>query len=140
VPIQIACGSESLWQALCGVLGWDPAQPEFVSNPERVAHRDSLVERLETHFASEPAEHWLSLLDAAGVPAGKVRSLDDVYAWEQTRSQGLVLSVDHPALGEIELPGSPLRFDDNGFSGGRPTHSAPPLLGEHTEAVRAEFG
>ena len=138
-PIQIACGSESLWKALCTVLHWDPEQPGFATNPERVANRASLVEQLEAHFASEPAEHLLTLLDGAGVPAGKVRTLDDVYAWEQTRSQGLVLSVDHATLGEIELPGSPLRFDDNNYSGGRPSHIAPPLLGEHTDAVRAEF-
>jgi crotonobetainyl-CoA:carnitine CoA-transferase CaiB-like acyl-CoA transferase len=139
-PIQIACGSESLWRALCGALGWDPAQEGFATNPERVANRPSLVERLEAHFAGRPAEHWLSLLAEAGVPSGKVRTLDDVYGWEQTRSQGLVLSVDHPTLGDIELPGSPLRFDDNPYSGGRPTHTAPPLLGEHTDAIRAEFG
>jgi crotonobetainyl-CoA:carnitine CoA-transferase CaiB-like acyl-CoA transferase len=139
-PIQIACGSESLWRALCGALGWDPAAEGFATNPERVARRPALVARLEKHFAAEPAEHWLALLDGAGVPCGKVRSIDDVYAWEQTRSQGLVLTVDHATLGPIELPGSPLRFDDNAFSGGRETHLAPPLLGQHTEAVRAEFG
>jgi crotonobetainyl-CoA:carnitine CoA-transferase CaiB-like acyl-CoA transferase len=139
-PVQIACGSESLWRALCGALGWDPAEDGFATNPERVAHRASLVERLEAHFADRPAEHWLALLADAGVPSGKVRSLDDVYEWEQTRSQGLVLSVDHPTLGDIELPGSPLRFDDNSYSGGRPTHTAPPLLGEHTDLIRAEFG
>ena len=138
-PIQIACGSESLWRALCGALGWDPALDGFATNPERVAHRSALVEQLEKHFAGEPAEHWLALLDGAGVPCGKVRSIDDVYAWEQTRSQGLVLTVDHATLGTIELPGSPLRFDDNPYSGGREAHVAPPLLGEHTDAVRAEF-
>jgi crotonobetainyl-CoA:carnitine CoA-transferase CaiB-like acyl-CoA transferase len=139
-PIQIACGSESLWRALCGALGWDAAAEGLATNPERVAHRPALVDRLERHFAGKPAEHWLSLLDGAGVPCGKVRSLDDVYDWAQTRSQGLVLGVDHATLGTIELPGSPLRFDDNPYSGGRETHLAPPLLGQHTEAVRAEFG
>ncbi|GAB7004148.1 CoA transferase [Nocardioides sp. AN3] len=139
-PIQIACGSDSLWKALCTALDWDPAESGFATNPERVSNRPALVERLEQHFAAGPAEHWLRLLDEAGVPAGKVRSLDDVYTWDQTRSQGLVLTVDHPTLGTIELPGSPLRFDDNSYSGGRADHAAPPLLGEHTEAVRAEFG
>jgi len=138
-PIQIACGSEALWRALCTALGWSPDEDGFATNPERVARRDVLIERLESLFATADAEHWLALLAQAGVPSGKVRSLDDVYTWEQTRSQGLLLSVDHPTLGEIELPGSPLRFDDNRFSGGRSEHLAPPLLGQHTDAVRAEF-
>jgi crotonobetainyl-CoA:carnitine CoA-transferase CaiB-like acyl-CoA transferase len=62
--------------------------------------------------------------------------MDDVYAWEQVRSQGLVLEVDHPAYGSVELTGSPLRFDDNAFSGGREQHQPPPLLGEHGAAIR----
>lgn len=139
-PIQIACGSESLWRALCAALGWSASGDGFATNPERVAHRAELIARLEAHFATAGAEHWLALLDGAGVPAGKVRSLDDVYTWDQTLSQGLVISVEHATLGEIELPGPPLRFDDNTYAGGRSDHVAPPLLGQHTEAIRAEFG
>jgi crotonobetainyl-CoA:carnitine CoA-transferase CaiB-like acyl-CoA transferase len=135
-PIQIACGSEGLWRALCSALGWDPAESGFATNPERVANRDGLIERLESLFAAEDAEHWLSLLASAGVPAGKVRSMDDVYSWDQTLSQGLLLSVDHSTLGSVNLPGSPIRFDDNAFSGGRPTHEAPPTLGQHNQSIR----
>ena len=58
---------------------------------ERVANRDALIERLESLFADRAAEHWLALLADAGVPSGKVRSMDDVYSWDQTLSQGLML-------------------------------------------------
>jgi crotonobetainyl-CoA:carnitine CoA-transferase CaiB-like acyl-CoA transferase len=51
-------------------------------------------------------------------------------------SQGLLLSVDHSTLGAIDLPGSPLRFDDNTHSGGRSSHEAPPTLGQHNESIR----
>ncbi|MBB6629095.1 CoA transferase [Nocardioides sp. KIGAM211] len=136
-PIQIACGSEGLWRALCGALDLDVADPRFATNVLRVEHRDALVALLEAHFATDPAEHWLALLADAGVPSGKVRSLDDVYAWEQTLSQGLLLSVEHATQGVLQLPGSPLRFDDNAFSGGRSTHAAPPTLGQHDDAIRA---
>jgi crotonobetainyl-CoA:carnitine CoA-transferase CaiB-like acyl-CoA transferase len=135
-PIQIACGSEGLWRALCAALGWDPTEPGFATNPERVANRDALIAKLESFFAAENAEHWLSLLASAGVPSGKVRSMDDVYSWEQTLSQGLLLEVSHPTLGSVDLPGSPLRFDDNPFSGGRSVHTAPPTLGQHNESIR----
>jgi crotonobetainyl-CoA:carnitine CoA-transferase CaiB-like acyl-CoA transferase len=135
-PIQIACGSEGLWRALCSALSWDPAESGFATNPERVANRDALITKLESQFAPDGAEHWLALLAEAGVPAGKVRAMDDVYAWEQTLSQGLLLSVDHSTLGSISLPGSPLRFDDNSHSGGRSSHEAPPTLGQHSESIR----
>ena len=63
--------------------------------------------------------------------------MDDVYSSDQALSQGLLLSVDHATLGPLDLPGSPLRFDDNAFSGGRATHAAPPTLGQHDESIRA---
>jgi len=138
-PIQIACGSENLWRAFCAEFGLDAVDPRFATNADRVAHRDELIALIESHFADGPAEEWLGRLAAAGVPAGKVRTLDDVYTWEQTLSQGLLLSVDHPALGPLKLPGSPLRFDDNVYAGGRAEHLPPPSLGQHSEAIRAEL-
>lgn len=135
-PVQIACGSEGLWRALCGALGWDPAEDGFATNAERVANRDALIVRIDSLFAAEPAEHWLALLSEAGVPSGKVRSMDDVYSWDQVLSQGLLLSVEHSTQGELKLPGSPIRFDDNPFSGGRSEHVAPPTLGQHNESIR----
>ncbi|GAA4692827.1 CoA transferase [Nocardioides conyzicola] len=135
-PVQIACGSEGLWRALCGAFGWDPAEPEFATNALRVANRDALIERMETFFADEPAEHWLAALSVAGVPSGKVRSMDDVYSWDQVLSQGLLLTVDHATQGSLDLPGSPIRFDDNPYSGGRSEHLAPPTLGQHDASIR----
>jgi crotonobetainyl-CoA:carnitine CoA-transferase CaiB-like acyl-CoA transferase len=125
-PVQVAVGSEGLWQKFAAATGLDPQEPRFATNRDRVAHRDDLIAAIESHFATEPAEHWLELLLAAGIPAGKVRS----------QSQGLLLEVDHPAYGALQLSGSPLRFDDNPFSGGRATHVAPPTLGQHSARIR----
>ena len=88
-------------------------------------------------FASYPSSELLALLAEIGVPAGEVRTLDRVYDWEQTRSQGLALEVEHPVLGTVTLPGPPLRFDDNAYAGGRSSHTPPPGLGEHSAAIRA---
>jgi crotonobetainyl-CoA:carnitine CoA-transferase CaiB-like acyl-CoA transferase len=136
-PVQVAVGSENLWRKFAASVGLDADEERFHTNRERVAHWSDLVAVIEGIFAAEPAEHWLALLQAAGIPAGKVRSMDDVYAWDQVRSQGLVLEVEHPAYGRMDLTGSPLRFDENAFSGGREQHLPPPLLGEHNDAIRA---
>ena len=135
--LQVAVGSEGLWRRFATALGLDPDDPRFGVNQDRVAHRDDLVAAIERVLATDTAEHWLTVLLAAGVPAGRVRSMDEVYQWDQTRSQGLALEVDHPAYGHLTLPGSPLRFDDQTYSGGRPEHLAPPLLDQHGDAVRA---
>jgi len=135
-PLQVAAGSEGIWHTFATALGLDPDDPRFGVNRDRVAHRDELIAAVERVLTTDTAEHWLKVLLAAGVPAGRVRTLDEVYDWEQTRSQGLVLGVDHAAYGRLTLPGSPLRFDDNAHSGGRADHAAPPLLDEHGDAIR----
>ena len=135
-PIQIACGSEGLWQKFCKAFDLDAADPHFATNADRVGRRDELIEVIEGLFTDRTAEDVLAALAEAGVPSGKVRTLDDVYGWEQTRSQGLVVSVDHETLGTLELPGSPIRFDDDAHSGGRATHMAPPTLDQHGDAIR----
>jgi crotonobetainyl-CoA:carnitine CoA-transferase CaiB-like acyl-CoA transferase len=138
--VQIACGNDDQWLRLCAVLALPTADPAFATNSDRVAHRGRVTADIEAVLRTRPADHWLDLFSAAGVPAGRVRQLDEVYAWEQTRSQGLVVEVDHPSLGRIELPGSALRFDDQLHSGGRQQHTPPPLLGEHDLAVRSWLG
>ncbi|MDQ6522041.1 CoA transferase [Nocardioides sp. LHD-245] len=136
-PVQIACGSEKLWQTFATEFGIDPAAPGFATNPERVTNRDATIALVEGVLADLTAEEALARLDGAGVPAGKVRTLDDVYAWEQTLSQGLLIDVEHTTLGDIQLPGPTLRFDDNAYAGGREQHVAPPTLGQHNDEIRA---
>ena len=90
--------------------------------------------QIEQAFGKESMDHWLPLLTEIGVPAGEVRTIDRVYEWDQTRSQGLLIDVAHQTLGGISLPGPPLRFDDGGA---RAEHLAPPTLGQHDAQVRA---
>jgi crotonobetainyl-CoA:carnitine CoA-transferase CaiB-like acyl-CoA transferase len=135
--VQVAVGSQNLWRAFAPIVGLDPDDERFARNSERVAHRDALTSAIETAFAAAKADVWLERLAEKGIPAGKVRDFQQVYDWEQTRSQGLLIDVDHPTLGRIQLPGPPLRFDDNPYAGARETNLAPPRLGEHNEAVRA---
>ena len=75
------------------------------------------------------------------MPAGRPRSIDEVYAWDQTASQGLLVDVEHATLGRLTLPGPPLRFFD-GDDQERPRrcHSAPPTLDQHGPALFAELG
>ncbi|HLR94013.1 MAG TPA: CoA transferase [Jiangellaceae bacterium] len=134
--IQVAVGNESRWQAFADLLGLDPADPRYVTNQQRVAHRDELVADIDAVLTTQPAEYWLPRLADAGVAAGKVRTLDEVYTWEQALSQGLLVDVSHPRLGDFQLPGPPLRFDDAATDADATVHRAPPTLGEHNDTVR----
>jgi formyl-CoA transferase len=136
-PLQIACGSEGLWRAFAPIVGLDSDDARFATNVARVEHRDELTRLIDQALAAAPADTWVSRLAAAGIPVGRVRSLDEVYAWPQTHSQGLVITVDVPGVGPVELPGPPLRFADAAHAGARTRHEPPPRLGEHTESVLA---
>lgn len=127
--VQMAVGSESLWQRFCVEFGVDAAREGFATNPERVARRGETIALVEEAFADLPAAEVLRRLDEAGVPSGRVRTIDEVYAWEQTRSQGLLIDLEHETLGRIRVPGPPLRFfDAHGEETTRTAHTAPPVL------------
>ena len=136
--VQIAVGSEGLWRRFCEGFGLDPAAEGIATNAQRVGDRDRVIRVVEGAFADWDAEPLLARLAELGVPAGKVRTLDEVYAWDQTASQGLLVDVDHPTLGRVTLPGPPLRFfGPAGSEQTRTTHAAPPLLDEDQAAVAA---
>jgi formyl-CoA transferase len=139
--VQLSCGSEGLWRRLCSEFGLDAEAPGLATNGERVDHRDQVIELLERAFADLTPEELLGRLAGAGVPAGKVRTLDEVYGWDQTLSQGLLVDVEHQTLGRLQLPGPPLRFFAPGPDGETETtrrdHAAPPVLGSSNEAIRA---
>jgi crotonobetainyl-CoA:carnitine CoA-transferase CaiB-like acyl-CoA transferase len=131
--VQIAVGSEGLWQKFAPFVGLDAADPRYATNALRVARRAELVAHIDSAFVTEPMGHWLPLLAEIGVPAGEVRTIDRVYEWDQTLSQGLLTRAEHGTLGSISLPGPPLRFDATPAR----AVAAPPTLGQHNDSVRA---
>jgi crotonobetainyl-CoA:carnitine CoA-transferase CaiB-like acyl-CoA transferase len=106
-----------------------------------VEHRDQVIRLLEGAFAQIDAADLLARLNKVGIPAGKVRTIDDVYTWDQTLSQGLLVDVEHATLGRLSLPGPPLRFfaaaPDGETETTRRGHTAPPTLGADGDAIRA---
>jgi crotonobetainyl-CoA:carnitine CoA-transferase CaiB-like acyl-CoA transferase len=136
--VQIAVGSEGLWKRFCDGFGLDPDAPGMATNPERVANGKRVIEMVQAAFALYSTDELLAKLDRIGVPAGRIRSIREVYEWEQTRSQGLLINVDHATLGTITLPGPPLRFfSADGAELTRRKHSAPPVLGADNDLVAA---
>jgi crotonobetainyl-CoA:carnitine CoA-transferase CaiB-like acyl-CoA transferase len=130
--IQIACGNDSQWQRLSVEFGLG-VDAGLATNRQRVERRSDVIRILEGVFSTLTAAEVLSRLEAASIPAGRVRSIDEVYAWDQTMSQGLIIDVDHASLGPIKLPGPPLRFfditDDQEVEITLQRHLPPPLLG-----------
>ncbi len=134
--VQIAVGSEGLWQKFCAAFDIDHRTEGMATNPERVANHHDVVALVEKVFSEYDSAPLLKRLEEIGIPAGKVRNVREVYEWEQTRSQGLLVDVDHATLGNVTLPGPPLRFF--GHDGAETTsgqHLAPPLLDGDRDVV-----
>lgn len=129
--VQIAVANDALWQRFAPAFGLD--RPQWAVNRDRVGDHEAVNAAVNEAFASRTASEVLAVLAQCGIPAGKVRDLEEVYTWDQTRSQGLLIDVEHAALGRITLPGPALRFD----RGGRAEHLAPPTLDQHGPAIRA---
>ena len=82
--------------------GWTRPTAGSRPTPSGCATATRSSPRVDAAFADVAAEPLLARLAAAGMPAGQVRTLDEVYAWEQTRSQGLLIDVEHPTLGPLD--------------------------------------
>ncbi|WP_106848869.1 CaiB/BaiF CoA-transferase family protein [Blastococcus sp. Marseille-P5729] len=134
--LQIAVGAESQWQKFAPAFGFDPEDPTYATNGDRVRNNNLLIPAINHAFAAYTNEELLEKLNALGIPCGEVKNLQQVYEWDQVRSQGLVIDVEHPVLGTIELPGPPVRLFD-GDTEWKREHSCPPALGADNETVRA---
>jgi crotonobetainyl-CoA:carnitine CoA-transferase CaiB-like acyl-CoA transferase len=141
--VQIACGNDSQWHKLSTEFELD-VDADLSTNRQRVERRTEVIRILDDAFSSLAVAEVLARLEAVGVPAGRVRTIDEVYAWDQTRSQGLLVDVQHDSLGLIQLPGPPLRFFDVSSDAEIETtvqhHQPPPLLGASNRSLDAWLG
>jgi formyl-CoA transferase len=125
--ITVAVGSEGLWRRFAPLVAVDPDDPRFATNGDRVSNIGDLDAAMAPALRAATVDTWIARLDDAGIPAGRVRSLDEVYANPQLEHLGMIDEVDHPTLGTLRLPGSPVRYSRSTRDEPRP----PPLLGEH---------
>jgi formyl-CoA transferase len=134
-PIVIAVGNDAIWGRFAPLVDISPSTAAFLTNADRIANAAQLFELMKRSLAARTVREWLRRFDEAGVPGGEVKTLDSVYSSDQVRQQNLVWSAHHSTLGDIELPGSPLRFGRSRVG----LHHPPPTLGEHSQQIRGEF-
>ncbi len=131
-PFILAVGNDLQFQTLCQVLEaprWAD-DPRFSTNPARVRHRDALLPMIEERLSHRPADAWLAVLEAAGIPAGPVRTVPEALSSPEAAEREMVVRVGGvPMVAPVpKLNKTPARVV-----------SRPPRLGEHTDAVLADL-
>ena len=129
--------NEREWLALCrDVLRRADVATDlrFATNPDRVAHHDELTAVIESAFAGRTAGEVSEALEAAGIANARLRAPADLFSHPQLVARGRWQPVGTPG-GEIDALLPPAEIE-----GAAPVMGRVPALGEHTAAVRAEFG
>ena len=134
----LAVGNDGQFAKLCEVLGQPELakNPTFATNAARVGANAELTAILAESFASRSRDEIVGALDAAGVPAAPINTVDQVFDDPQIRHRRMLREVPHPLSGTVPQVVSPIRLQDVPLSFDR----APPLLGQHTDEVLAELG
>jgi crotonobetainyl-CoA:carnitine CoA-transferase CaiB-like acyl-CoA transferase len=137
--MALAIGNDTQFAKCAAVLGhpeW-ASDARFATNRARVAHRDLVDGGIAEALAADTADSWIAKLQAVGVPCGRINSVAEALADEQTEARAMIETVVHPTIGDLKLVGMPYKFSGTPASVRRP----PPTLGEHTEEIlRDELG
>jgi crotonobetainyl-CoA:carnitine CoA-transferase CaiB-like acyl-CoA transferase len=131
--LMVGAGNERLWKAFCEVLGapeWAD-DPRYDTNARRVERRAELVAAIEARLAARDRDDWVAAFAAAGLPAGPINDVGQVFADPQVLHREMAVEVEHPTAGRIRLPGIPVKFSATPAR----VQGPPPRLGEHTDEI-----
>ncbi len=129
----VAVGNDEQFRRFARELGREELadDPRFANNSRRVEHRDALVPLLQAEMLKSTKSEWLSRLASAGVPAGPINTVAEVFAEPQVQARDMQVQVAHPYNPDLQLVGNPIKLSRTPVVYRRP----PPILGEHTEQV-----
>jgi len=132
--IIVAVANPRLWSRFCAAIGAEGLEqdPRFATNSDRLANRELLNERIRALFEDTTVDVLLERLGAAGVPCGRVRTIEQVLEDPQLAARRMLMDV---AAGHevVRIPANPIKLSDLPPLRAEP----PPALGQHTDEVRA---
>lgn len=136
--IALAPADDAFFRRLADALGHPglKTDPLYATQSARVANRARINAIVGGVLARDTTAHWVEVLNAAGVPCGPVNSVAAVFEDPQILGQEMLLNVEHPGYGMVQMLGFPMKFSEMPCLVRRPA----PSLGEHSDEVLEELG
>ena len=131
--LTLGVANNALWKQCCAALERTElaGDPRFDTEAKRVENRAVLVPLLNEILGKRRADDWLKRLEAAGIPAGRIKTVAEVCESEHLKARGMVVRLPHATAGHVTVMGVPIRLDATPGV----VKSPPPRLGEHTDTV-----
>ena len=134
----LGIGNDALFRAMSDIVGhpeWAD-DPRFARNQDRVVNRETIENLIEEVMMTRRKAEWISVLRAAGIPCGPVRSVEEALSDPLAVAREVVTEIDHPTIGTMSTLGLSLQLNDTPAE----IRRHPPLLGEHTEEILLGLG
>lgn len=134
----LACGNDQQWRRFVEIAEVPFGNDEkFATNPDRVVHRDELIERLENGVLNQAdVQDWIERLGAAGIAVAPISDFSQVWSDPQTLARDMFATLFHPVAGEVKTVGIPVKLSD---TPGSLRHAAP-TLAQHRQQILERFG
>jgi CoA:oxalate CoA-transferase len=134
--VIIAAGNDGLWVKLTEALGRPDLahNSDYKTNPLRNQHQPQLKAEIDRILSTDTTEHWIGVLEAAGIPCGPVNNVEQALAHPQTAARNMLIEVDDPVTGKLSLAGNPMKL--SAFADPSTRAPAPDLDADRAKILR----
>ncbi len=136
--ITIGAANQRNWERLLDAMEAPEIadDPRFASNIDRMTNLKELEAVLTPIFKTRTKAEWLARMDKAGLPAGPVMDVTEMFDDPHAQARDMIPTVEHSKLGPVRTLGLPIKLSE---TPGHVAHGAP-LFGEHTSEILGEYG
>jgi len=135
--LMIGAAGQAIWERCAEALGhaeWC-SDPRFATNAARMQNRAALEREMEAVLTTGTTEHWVGVLEAAGVPCGPVYNYGQMFADPQVKHREMIQSANDAELGDVPHIRTPVRIDD-----AIKVRAVAPKLGQHNAVIYGKLG